>query len=195
MEFASPTYTLCMKIRSLKGLYKLPKSLLKVLFSYITWVYFNSFLAIIIVRLFLFQCRKNNFKSPLSQGINESANFRFLQRLSVILASAETVRDLLLPAETTVHEKMASCRDSPCDSVSCRDSRQEAESHEQSLQEAIYQAQQSRQEARDRGQSRRKPNMTDSLCKERKLADSFIPCDCSLLVVITSKHKSLRNPV
>ena len=49
--------------------------------------------------------------------------------------------------------------------------------HRQSLQEAIYQAQQSRQEARDRQQSRRKPNMTDSLCRERKLADSFIPCD------------------
>ena len=46
----------------------------------------------------------------------------------------------------------------------------------QTLQEAIYRAQQSRQEARDRGQSRRKPNMTDSLCKKRKLADSFLPC-------------------
>ena len=41
----------------------------------------------------------------IPQGINESANFRFMQRLSVIFASAETVRDLLLPAETTVHEK------------------------------------------------------------------------------------------
>ena len=38
-------------------------------------------------------------------GINESANLRFLQRLCVFLASSETVRDLLLPAETTVHEK------------------------------------------------------------------------------------------
>ena len=37
-------------------------------------------------------------------GYNESANFRFLQRLSY-LASAETVRDLLLPAETVVHGK------------------------------------------------------------------------------------------
>ena len=55
-------------------------------------------------------------------------------------------------------------------------SRQEAKSHGQSLQEAIYQAQKSRQEARDRGQSRRKPNMTDSLCRKRKLADSSIPC-------------------
>ena len=44
------------------------------------------------------------------------------------------------------------------------------------LHEAISQAQQSRQEARDRGQSRGKPNMTDSLCRKRKLADSFIPC-------------------
>ena len=56
------------------------------------------------------------------------------------------------------------------------ESRQEAESHGQSLQEAIYQAQQSRQEARNQGQSRGKPNMMDSLCRKRKLADSFIPC-------------------
>ena len=49
--------------------------------------------------------------------------------------------------------------------------------HRQSLQEAFYQAQQSRQEARDRKKSRRKPNMTDSLCRKRKLADSFVPGD------------------
>ena len=72
---------------------------------------------------------------------------------------------------------MASCRDCPCDSASCRDCRQEAKLHGQSLQEAIYQAQQCRQEARDHVQSRRKPNMTDSLWRKRKLADSFIPCD------------------
>ena len=71
---------------------------------------------------------------------------------------------------------MASCRDCPCDSTPCRDFRQEAESHGESLQEAIYQAQQSLQEARDHEQSRRKPNMTDSLCRKRKFADSFIPC-------------------
>ena len=71
---------------------------------------------------------------------------------------------------------MASCRDCPCDSASCRESRQEAKSHGQSLQKAISQAQQSWQETRDRGQSRPKPNMTDSLCRKRKLADSYIPC-------------------
>ena len=71
---------------------------------------------------------------------------------------------------------MASCRNCPCDSASCRDSRQEAKSHGQSLQEAIYRAQQSRREARDGGQSRWKSNMTDSLCRKRKLAGSFIPC-------------------
>ena len=71
---------------------------------------------------------------------------------------------------------MASCKNCSCNSASCRDTRQEAESHGQSLQEAIYQAQQSRQDARDHGQSRRKPNTTDSLCRKRKLADSFIPC-------------------
>ena len=78
---------------------------------------------------------------------------------------------------------MASCRDCPCDSSSCRDSRQEAKSHGQSLQEAIYQAQQSRQEARDHGQSRGKSDMTDRLCRKRKLADSFIPCDNDVLPV------------
>ena len=71
---------------------------------------------------------------------------------------------------------MASCRDCPCDSASCRDSRQEAKSHGQSLQEAIYQAHKSLQEERDHGQSQWKPNMTDSLCREHKLADSLIPC-------------------
>ena len=54
--------------------------------------------------------------------------------------------------------------------------RQEAKSHGKSLQEAINRAQQFWHETRDRGQSRRKPNMTDSLCRRRKLADSFIPC-------------------
>ena len=56
-----------------------------------------------------------------------------------------------------------------CDSASSRDARQEANSHGQSLQEAIYQAQQSRQEARDCGQSRRKPNMMDSLSRKLKI--------------------------
>ena len=58
----------------------------------------------------------------------------------------------------------------PADSLS----RIRAESHGQSLQESINQVQQSQQEARDHGQSRRKPNMTDSLCRKRKLGDSFI---------------------
>ena len=46
----------------------------------------------------------NQSISSSSQGINESANFRFLQRLPSYMASAETARDLLFPAETTVHE-------------------------------------------------------------------------------------------
>ena len=70
-----------------------------------------------------------------------------------------------------------------CDSASCQESQQEAESQGQSQQEAIYQAQQSRQEARDPGHSRRKPNMTDSLCRKLKLADLYIPCDESILAV------------
>ena len=103
--------------------------------------------------------------SVQTKGINESANFP--PRLSVICC--------YLPRLPST--KMVSCRECPCDSASCRDSRQEAQSHGQSLQEAIYQAQQSRQEAWDHGQSQRKPNMTDSLCRKRKLADSFISCE------------------
>ena len=112
----------------------------------------------------------------ISQGINESANFRFLQRLSVIFVFRRDCPWSLASCQDYRPRKMASCRDSPCDSASCRDSRQEAKSHWQSLQEAIFQAQQSWQEARECGQSQRKPNMTDSLCRKRKLADSFILC-------------------
>ena len=58
------------------------------------------------------------------------------------LASSEIVHDLLLPAETTLHEKWL-----PAETVRVillpAKTWQEAESHGQSLQEAIYQAQQS----------------------------------------------------
>ena len=87
---------------------------------------------------------------------------------------------------------MASCRESPCDSASCRDSRHKVKSHGQSLQEAVYQAQQSRQEARDRGHSRRKPYMTDILCRKRKLADSFIPSVAKPQML--KSDLSLRSP-
>ena len=40
-----------------------------------------------------------------SQDIKESANFRSCRDCPSYLASAETVRDLFLPAETTVHKK------------------------------------------------------------------------------------------
>ena len=112
----------------------------------------------------------------IPQGINESANFRFLQRLSIIFGFS---RDCRWSASCGDYRprKMASCRVCPCDSASCQDSRQEAKLHGQSLQETIYHAQQSRQEARDHGQSRLKPNMTDSLCWKRKLADLSIPCE------------------
>ena len=111
------------------------------------------------------------------QGINVSDNFCFLQRLSVIFDFRRYCPWSLASCRDYRPRKMASYRDCPCDSASCRDSRQEAELHGQSLQEAFYQAQQSRQEARNHGQSRRTPNMTDSLCRKRKLADSFIPCE------------------
>ena len=92
------------------------------------------------------------------------------------LASAETVRDLFLSAETVVHEKWL-----PAETVRVilipAKTRQEAKSQGQSLQEeVIYQAQQSWQVARNHRQCQRKPHMTASLCRKRKLADSFIPC-------------------
>ena len=71
-----------------------------------------------------------------------------------------------------------------CDSTSCRDSWQEAKSHGQSLQKVISQAQQSQQEARDREQSPQKPNITDSLCRKRKLVDSFIPREEAKVAVL-----------
>ena len=90
------------------------------------------------------------FFSPSPQGINESANS----------LPAETVRHIWLPPRMSV--------------ISCFLPRPaETSVHEKWL---PAETQQSRQEARDRGQSRRKPNMTDSLCRKSKLADSFIPC-------------------
>ena len=69
------------------------------------------------------------------------------------LASAETVLDLLLPAETTVHKNWL-----PAETV-----------HVILLPAETL--------SRDCRQSRQKPNMMESLCRKRKLADLFIPCD------------------
>ena len=41
----------------------------------------------------------------ITKGKNEAANFASCRDCPSYLASAETVRDLLLPAEKTVHEK------------------------------------------------------------------------------------------
>ena len=56
-----------------------------------------------------------------SQGINESANFRFLQRLSVIFSFRRDCPWCLASCRDYRPRKMASCRDCPCDSASCRD--------------------------------------------------------------------------
>ena len=138
-------------------------------------LYSHAYMRVTFYYLCFYTWNKRTMKSWWLPS-HESANFRFLQRLSVIFGlhrdcpwSPASCRDYHPP-------KMASCRDCLCDSASCQDSQQEADSHGQSLQEAIYQVQQSGQEATDHGQSRRKPNMTDSLCRNWKLADSFIPC-------------------
>ena len=58
-----------------------------------------------------------------TQGITESADVRFLQRLSVISGFCESVCDLLFPVETTVHDKWL-----PAETVRVN-SRQEAKAH------------------------------------------------------------------
>ena len=138
--------------------------------------YNRSFFTEIMIQTFRRSPRRLSV-STVTLCINESANCRFLQRLSVIFGFRRDCPRSLAYRRDYLPRKMASCRGCPCNSASCLDSRQEAKSHGQSLQEAISQAQQSRQEARDRGQSRRKLNMTDSRCRKRKLADSlFIRC-------------------
>ena len=77
----------------------------------------------------------------MNTGYKRVSNFGFRRDCPSYLASAETVCDLLLPPETTVHEKWL-----PAETVRVilppAESQQEAESHRQSLQEASYQAQQ-----------------------------------------------------
>ena len=72
------------------------------------------------------------------QGINESANFRFLQRLSVIFGFRQDCPWSLASCGDCCGWKIASCRDCLCDLASCRESQQEAESYGHSLQEAIF---------------------------------------------------------
>ena len=120
------------------------------------------------------------------QGINESANFRFLQRLSVIFGFRRDCPRSLASCRDCCTWKIASCRDYLCDSASCRESRQEAESHGQSQQVVIFVD----------GSLGRKQEITDSLggsslCRKRKLADSFTPCgDTIFFSHFTCKFKS-----
>ena len=48
--------------------------------------------------------------------------------------------------------------------------------------------------SRNRGQSPRKPNMTDSLCRKRKLADSFIPCDNGVIGTLCNSIIFVLSP-
>ena len=81
------------------------------------------------------------------QGKNESADIRFLLRLSAI--------SCFLPGLPSAKNGFLR------DSASCRATRQEA----------IYRPQQSRNEIRNLGKPRRKPSMTVSLARKRKLAN------------------------
>ena len=76
--------------------------------------------------------------------------------------SAQSVRVILLPAETR-HESQSRGQS--------RHSRNEARSRGLSRQEAIRFTDSKLGRKRDYGQSRQKPNMTDSLGSERKSAD------------------------
>ena len=93
-----------------------------------------------------------------------STFFTGYKRVRKFSLSAETVRHIWLPLRLSV--------------ISCflpsLPSTKYGFLQRLSEQEDINRAQQSRQEARDHGQSQWKPNMTDSLCRKRKLADSFI---------------------
>ena len=89
-----------------------------------------------------------NCLKPLTQGINELANFHFLQRLSVIFGFHRDCLRSLASCRDYCPRKLGSCRDCLCDSASCRDSTvlagskrsrtasAEAKYHGQSLQEA-----------------------------------------------------------
>ena len=98
-------------------------------------------------------------------------NFIALSKCMSYLASAETVRDLLLPAETTVHEKWL-----PAETVRVillpTETLDRTLNHTDSLCSNLF----TKHNSLGRGQSRRKPNIRDSLRRKRKLADSFIPC-------------------
>ena len=88
----------------------------------------------------------------------------------MILLPAETVRVILLPAETLGRKQ--NHKDSLCRKPFFVDDSLDSS------------------EARDHRQSQRKPNMTDNLCKKRKVADLFIPCEDGkghMFVTITLK--------
>ena len=104
----------------------------------------------------------------LSQGINESANFRFLRRLSVIFDSRFLPR--LLCLVNSIMQRLS-------------DGLDRKQNHTDSL---------CRKPLFVGGSLGRKPNMTDSLCRKRKLADSFIPCDY-IHVKMMEMLQNLRN--
>ena len=58
--------------------------------------------------------------STSTQGINESANFRFLQRLSVIFGFRPDCPLSFGSCQDCCAWEIASCRDCPCDLASCR---------------------------------------------------------------------------
>ena len=121
----------------------------------------------ILISVFSISAYEFEGKHTTTQGINDSASYRDCPSY---LASAETVRDLLLFAETTVNEKLLPFRDCPCDSASCRHSRRKL-NHKDSLCRKRFTTHNSlcrklftKHNGLGRKQeSRRKPNMTYSL--------------------------------
>ena len=101
----------------------------------------------------------------LSTRYKRVCYFRFLQRLSY-LASAETVRDVLLPAETTVQEKWLPAETVRVILLPAKTLGRKL-NHTDSLCKKLF---------TEHNSLSRKQKIAVSLCRKRKLADSFIPC-------------------
>ena len=72
----------------------------------------------------IFHPHTQPWKTLIPQGINKSANFRFMQRLFVIFGFRRDCPWSPASCRDYRPRKMSSCSDCPCDSASCRDSQQ-----------------------------------------------------------------------
>ena len=104
------------------------------------------------------------------QGINLFANSPCLLSLSY-LASAKTVCNILLPAKTTVHDKFHPVKTVhmillPAETLGRKQNHVDSPGRK-----TFFSPQHSLREARDGEQSWRKPNIMDSLSRQRQLTN------------------------